>query len=96
MVEAIAKGELKPELLDSKELALLEMVKTWTYQAYKTTEADIERLRKAGWSEAQIAEAVYITAMFAFFNRVADAFGLKDPGYSQMTNSKTALEVQKG
>ena len=26
--------------------------------------------------DAQIAEAVYITALFAFFNRVADAFGL--------------------
>ncbi|MEO8495966.1 MAG: hypothetical protein ABI614_12905 [Planctomycetota bacterium] len=32
----------------------------------------------------QIAECVYITALFAFFNREADAFGLADPGYRQM------------
>ena len=30
-------------------------------------------------SDEQIAEAVYITALFAFFNRVADAFGLDNP-----------------
>ena len=32
-------------------------------------------------TEPQIAEAVYITAMFAFFNRVADAFGVPPQGY---------------
>ncbi|PYX23747.1 MAG: peroxidase, partial [Acidobacteria bacterium] len=38
-------------------------------------------LRDAGWSEDQIAEAVYVTAMFAFFNRVADAFGVPSQDY---------------
>ncbi|MCC2670714.1 MAG: hypothetical protein K0Q72_3185, partial [Armatimonadetes bacterium] len=28
-----------------------------------------------------IAEMVYITALFAFFNRVADAFGIDSQGY---------------
>ena len=35
----------------------------------------------AGHGRREIAEAVYITALFAFFNRVADAFGLEEPGY---------------
>ena len=30
------------------------------------------------------AEAVYITAMFAFFNRVDDAFGISPQGYLEM------------
>jgi alkylhydroperoxidase family enzyme len=38
-------------------------------------------LRDAGWTEDQIAEAVYVTAMFAFFNRVADAFGVPAQDY---------------
>ena len=46
----------------------------------------MQRLRDAGWTDPQIAEAVYITALFAFFNRVADAFGLEDPGYRQMAS----------
>ena len=41
----------------------------------------MQTLRNHGWTEPQIAEAVYITAMFAFFNRVADAFGVPSMGY---------------
>ena len=52
-----------------------------TRHAYKTTDADVEKLRSLGWTDPQIAECVYITALFAFFNRVADAFGLTDPNY---------------
>ena len=38
-------------------------------------------MRDAGWSEDQIAESVYVTAIFAFFNRVADAFGVPAQDY---------------
>jgi alkylhydroperoxidase family enzyme len=41
----------------------------------------VQKLRDAGWKEQQIAEAVYITALFAFFNRVADAFGVPSQDY---------------
>ena len=52
-----------------------------TDAAYKSTPDDVQRLRNAGWSEDQISEAVYIIAMFAFFNRVADAFGVPPQHY---------------
>jgi len=52
-----------------------------TEAAYRTTPEDVQKLRDAGWLEDQIAEAVYITAMFAFFNRVADAFGIPPQNY---------------
>lgn len=55
-----------------------------TVAAYRTTPEDVENLRQHGWTEPQIAEAVYITAMFAFFNRVADAFGIEPQGYLEM------------
>ena len=48
------------------------------------TAADLAGLRKAGWSDPQIAEAVYVTALFAFFNRVADAFGLKSSSHREL------------
>jgi alkylhydroperoxidase family enzyme len=59
-------------------------VKRVTEAAYKTTPEDVQQLRDVGWTEPQIAEAVYITAMFAFFNRVADAFGISPQGYLEM------------
>ena len=66
------------------ERALLEYVARVTEAAYRTTDEDVQNLRDHGWTEPQIAEAVYITAMFAFFNRVADAFGIAPQGYLEM------------
>ena len=60
---------------------MLEYVEIITHAAYKSTPEDVQKLRDAGWKEEQIAEAVYITAMFAFFNRVADAFGVPSQNY---------------
>ncbi len=66
------------------ERALLDYVTKVTEAAYRTTTEDVQKLRDQGWTEPQIAEAVYITAMFAFFNRVADAFGIAAQGYLEM------------
>ncbi len=63
---------------------MLDYVKKVTEAAYRTTPDDVQRLREFGWTEPQIAEAVYVTAMFAFFNRVADAFGIAPQGYLEM------------
>ena len=60
---------------------LLEYVELITKAAHESTSEDVQKLRDAGWSEDQIAEAVYVTALFAFFNRVADAFGVPSQEY---------------
>jgi uncharacterized peroxidase-related enzyme len=83
-VQAIAKGDLEDAGLTPAERALLDYVKKVTEAAYKTTHEDVQALRDHGWTDPQIAEAVYITAMFAFFNRVADAFGIAPQGYLEM------------
>jgi alkylhydroperoxidase family enzyme len=59
----------------------MEYVELITRAAYRSTADDVQKLRDAGWKEEQIAEAVYITALFAFFNRVADAFGIPAQDY---------------
>ncbi len=67
--------------LTGAERALLGYVELVTRAASSSTCDDVERLRAAGWNEEQISEAVYITALFAFFNRVADAFGVPSQNY---------------
>lgn len=78
---AIVEGKLDEAALTAAERALLEYVELVTRAAYRTTRDDVQKLRDAGWTEDQIAEAVYVTAMFAFFNRVADAFGVPPQDY---------------
>jgi alkylhydroperoxidase family enzyme len=81
VVGALSSGDLAGAAVSGAERALLEFVELVTRHAWRTTPEDVQRLRGAGWTDEQIAEAVYIAALFAFFNRVADAFGLADPGY---------------
>ena len=81
MVHGLAEGKLDANALTPAELALLTYVGKVTEAAYKTTADDIAALRQHGWTDDQISEGVYITAMFAFFNRVADAFGVPSMGY---------------
>ncbi len=83
-MQAIAGGKLDEAGLTPAERVLLEYVTRVTEAAYRTTAEDVQLLRDHGWSEPQIAEAVYITALFAFFNRVADAFGIASQGYLEM------------
>jgi len=77
----VLEGKLGEAGLSEAEMALMQYVEKVTHAAYKTTPEDVQRLRDGGWSEDQISEAVYITALFAFFNRVAEAFGIPSQNY---------------
>jgi len=83
-VAAIRRADLDHASIAPQERVLLGLVKLVTEHAYRCQDEDVAAVRQAGWSDPQIAEAIYITAMFAFFNRVADAFGLQDPHYELM------------
>ena len=75
----LARGDLASAPVSDAERALLGFAGKVTERAAQTTDEDVEWLRARGWTDPQIAECVYVTALFAFFNRVADAFGLEDP-----------------
>ena len=83
-VVALRAGDCDSAEISPAERELLKLVELLTKHAYRCQPEDIQRLRDAGWTDPQIAETVYITAMFAFFNRVADAFGLEEPNYASL------------
>ncbi len=83
-------ADLDAAALSEAERGLLRFVEVVTRHAYKVSDEDVEKLRALGWSDPQVAECVYITALFAFFNRVADAFGLEDPGYLKSASGEAA------
>ena len=80
-VDLIGKGEFEKSKILEKEKVLLQYVKVLTLEPAKVTDQDVERMRAAGWTDDQIAEASFDTALFAFFNRVADAFGVPPQDY---------------
>jgi alkylhydroperoxidase family enzyme len=80
-VSAILEGKLEEAGLTPAERALLEYAELITKSASRSTAEDVQKLRDSGWNDDQISEAVYVTALFAFFNRVADAFGVPSQDY---------------
>ena len=73
---AIRDGDLDRAPISPAERLLLEFVGTLTRHAYRITDEQVQGLRDAGWSDAQIAEAVYDGALFNLFVRLADAFDI--------------------
>lgn len=76
---AIRNGDLSGATISLAERKLLEMIETLTRHAYRITDEQIQELREVGWSDPQIAEAVYIGALFSLFVRLADAFDIHPP-----------------
>ena len=79
---ALRDGDLDAAGLTPKHRLLLDFVDTLTRHAYRITDEQVQRLREAGWTDAQIAEAVYDGALFNLFVRLADAFDIHpDPSF---------------
>jgi len=77
---AIQQDQLDSISLSAPEQVLLAFAGKINRQSHEITRADIDTLVDSGWSELQIAEAVHVAALFATFNRVANAFGLASQG----------------
>jgi alkylhydroperoxidase family enzyme len=79
---ALRNGDLDAANLTPKHRLLLDFVETLTRHAYRITDEQVQALREVGWTDAQIAEAVYDGALFNLFVRLADAFDIHpDPSY---------------
>ena len=75
-LEAVMTCDLESSAITSAQRVLLGFARKVTDDSRGITPADIEALRSAGWSDLQIAETIHVTALFASFNRVVNAFGL--------------------
>jgi uncharacterized peroxidase-related enzyme len=76
LLTAVMACDLDSRAFTSQQGVLLRFVQKITDDAQGVTRADIELLHTSGWTDLQIAEAIHVTALFACFNRVVNAFGL--------------------
>ena len=79
VAKALRDGDLDRAPVSPAERLLLEFVGTLTRHAYRITDEQVQGLRDVGWTDAQIAEAVYDGALFNLFVRLADAFDIHPP-----------------
>jgi uncharacterized peroxidase-related enzyme len=75
-LDAVMACNLESSAITPAQRVLLGFARKVTEDSRAITPSDIEALRAAGWSDLQIAETIHVTALFASFNRVVNAFGL--------------------
>ena len=61
--------------VEPRERAMLDFAVKLTEQSYRCTEADVEALREAGWTDEDIMDIAEVAAMFNFTNRLASGLG---------------------
>ena len=77
--QALREGDLEAAGLPPEERLLMEFTGTIARAAHRVSDAQVEGLRGAGWTDEQIAEAAYVAALFSLFVRLADTFGIEPP-----------------
>ena len=80
LLAAALSCDLYSSSLEPAQAELLRFVQLVTESSQAVRPRDMEMLRIAGWTDVQIAEAVHLAALFAYFNRVVNAFGLPTQG----------------
>ena len=61
--------------VEPKERAMLDFAVKLTEGSHRCTEADVEALREAGWTDEDIMDIAEVAAMFNFTNRLASGLG---------------------
>jgi len=77
LVEAIKRDYRLAELLPA-DRAMLDFVVKLTLYPQKMSPQDLETLRGYGFDDYAISDIVQITGLFAYYNRLADGFGIDD------------------
>lgn len=90
LLDAVATASTAEDLpVDERTLPLMQLVTKVSTGAYAITDADWEKAAAAGWSDAEMLDAVFCACLFAFINRLVDATGLG----SSTDRSRTARQL---
>ena len=93
LVEAVL-NDLTTAPISEKDRALYSFVKKVNADSVGTTPADIDELRRVGWTDEAIYDAITVCALFNFYNVWIDATGVSDMpaiGY-EMSGHRLATE----
>ena len=71
-------------LIDHKTKILLHLSEKITRESYQIHEGIMQELREQGCSDEDLFEAVAVTSLFNFMDRMADALGAPVEGFQDM------------
>jgi len=92
-VQAVLEDYRVAPITDA-EKALFQFLDKVNRQSHRISLADVDEVRRAGWSEEALYDAIGVCAQFNYYNRWIDATGVQDMpalGY-QMSGHRLATE----
>jgi len=76
-VAAVLKDYRTAPISDA-EKALLKFIDKVNRESNRIRREDVEEVKRAGWSDEALYDAITVCAMFNFYNRWVDAAGVQD------------------
>jgi len=64
--------------ITEKDRALYSFIRKTVHDSLSISQADVDRVRAAGWSDSAIYDAITVCALFQFYNTWIDASGVQD------------------
>ncbi len=68
--------DFRNSALSDSEKALFAFIQKVNHHSYELRREDTELVRRAGWSDEAIFDAITVCALFNFYNRWCDATGV--------------------
>src|SRR5262245_52308127 len=101
-VSAVQK-DYRAAVLSPREVALLDYAVKLTKSPAIVSQDDLTRLRQAGFTDAQIVDAVHCIGYFNFINRVLDGLGVDPKPFmrclhdsKELASSRPSNECDRG
>lgn len=82
--------------LSAVDRALCDYAAKLTRRPWEMSEADVQRLRGVGLSDAAILDAVQVIAYFNYINRVADGLGVDLEDFMKVPSSRPSTGASSG
>jgi uncharacterized peroxidase-related enzyme len=92
------KDDWRQMELTEAEYAMLEFAEKLTLTPSNMREADVNKLRDAGWTDRDVLDIVHVCAYFNFRVRVVDGLGLEVADWQiqrARAGAKRAAEIAK-
>ena len=86
------KNDYRTAELNDRQRALCEFAEKLTLRPAEMKPEDLDHLRRTGFSDTDILDAVQVISYFNYINRIADGLGVDPESWMKERNNNGSVE----